>query len=63
MRPDVGYVQGMSYIVGMLLLYMDSFQAYLILMNLAWSWILMQFFTANNCRISKIFQIFKNILL
>lgn len=33
-RPDCGYVQGMSYLAGMLLLYMDSFHAFQCLANL-----------------------------
>jgi hypothetical protein len=33
-RADVGYVQGMSYIVSMLLLYMDELQAFQSLANL-----------------------------
>ncbi|KAJ4455698.1 putative TBC1 domain family member 14 [Paratrimastix pyriformis] len=33
-RPDLGYVQGMSYIGAMLLLYMDSFEAFVALANL-----------------------------
>ena len=33
-RPDVGYVQGMSYIVAMLLLYMNELEAFVCLANL-----------------------------
>lgn len=33
-RPDVGYVQGMSYIAGVLLLYMDAFPAFKVLANM-----------------------------
>lgn len=33
-RPDVGYIQGLSYIAGMLLLYMDKYQSFVALMNI-----------------------------
>jgi len=33
-RPDVGYVQGMSYLAGNFLLYMDEFTAFVCLANL-----------------------------
>lgn len=33
-RPDIGYVQGITYIGGMLLLYMDKFQSFVALMNI-----------------------------
>jgi hypothetical protein len=33
-RPDVGYVQGMSYVTAMLLLYMDAYSAFQCLANL-----------------------------
>lgn len=33
-RPDIGYIQGLSYIGGMLLLYMDKFQSFVSLMNI-----------------------------
>jgi hypothetical protein len=34
MRPDVGYVQGMSYLVAMLLLYLEEFDAFVCLGNM-----------------------------
>lgn len=34
MRPDVGYVQGMSYLVAMLLLYLEEYDAFLCLGNM-----------------------------
>lgn len=33
-RPDIGYVQGLSYLAGMLLLYMDKYQSFVCLMNM-----------------------------
>ena len=33
-RPDIGYVQGLSYIAGTLLLQMDKFQSFVCLMNI-----------------------------
>lgn len=33
-RPDIGYVQGMSFLVATLLLYMDEFEAFKCLANL-----------------------------
>jgi len=33
-RPDIGYVQGMSYLAAVMLLYMDTFPAFCCLANL-----------------------------
>ena len=33
-RPDIGYVQGLSYIASTLLLQMDKFQAFVYFMNI-----------------------------
>ena len=33
-RPDVGYVQGMSFIVAVLLLYLDEYKAFVVFANL-----------------------------
>jgi len=33
-RPDIGYVQGMSYLAAVLLLYLDPFPAFVCMANL-----------------------------
>jgi len=33
-RPDIGYIQGMSFLAGLLLLYMDEYSAFVCLANL-----------------------------
>ena len=43
-RPDIGYVQGMSYLAAVLLLYMDSFPAFVCLANILNSHCLMTFY-------------------
>jgi hypothetical protein len=56
-RPDVGYVQGMSYIVGMLLLYMETeLEAFQCLANLLGRRSNMDFY-----RLQKVFNIIISI--
>lgn len=43
-RPDIGYIQGMSFIVGLFLLYMDKYTAFVCFSNLMTSECLMQFY-------------------
>ncbi len=43
-RPDIGYVQGMSYIAGHLLLYTDELRAYILFHGLVCHFSLMPFY-------------------
>ena len=60
-RPDVGYVQGMSYLAGMLLLVMLPFPAYVSINSLISSWSLFPFFKSQEGQINRRFQIFRQI--
>lgn len=46
-RPDIGYVQGLSFLAGMLLMYMDKFQAFVALTHLVLSTNNLAFFRLN----------------
>ncbi len=61
-RPDIGYVQGMSYIAGMLLLVMDKFKAFVCLSNIISSWMLLPFFRGDEVQITRRLQLFKQLL-
>lgn len=60
-RPDIGYVQGLSYIAGMLLLHMDKYQAFVALMNITLSHNIIPFYRFDEHQIRKRIQIFKQI--
>jgi len=60
-RPDIGYVQGMSYIAGMLLLVMDKFKAFVCMCSLVSNWMLLPFFRGDDTQIQRRIQIFKQI--
>ena len=51
-RPDVGYVQGMSYLSAMLLLYMDTYSAFQCLVNLLASHLYFDFYRLDMNKIS-----------
>lgn len=51
-RPDIGYVQGLSYIGGMLLLYLDKFQSFVALMNIVMNPNLISFYRFNENQVS-----------
>ena len=46
-RPDIGYIQGLSFIGGMLLLYLDKFQSFVALMNIILNPNLISFYRFN----------------
>jgi hypothetical protein len=54
-RPDIGYVQGLSYIGGMLLLYLDKFQSFVALMNIILNPNLVSFYRFNENQVRKKF--------
>lgn len=61
-RPDIGYIQGISYIAGLLLIYMDKFQAFVALCNMVLSSNIISFYRFDDFNIKKRLQIFKQVL-
>lgn len=61
-RPDIGYVQGMSYIAGMLLLNLEPCKAFLMLGNIIGSPLLIPFYRLDQVGISHRCQLFKVVL-
>lgn len=59
-RPDIGYVQGMSYVAGLLLLNLEQFNAFLVFSNLICSPVLNSFYHLNEAGINKRIDIFKS---
>mmetsp|Transcript_45541 Transcript_45541/g.143032 ORF Transcript_45541/g.143032 Transcript_45541/m.143032 type:complete len:735 (-) Transcript_45541:9-2213(-) len=59
-RPDVGYVQGMSYLAAMLLLTMDTYQAFVALTNLLHSHYFLSFFAMDMLQIRIRFSVFEH---
>jgi len=53
LRPDIGYVQGMSYIAATLLLYMDELSAFITFSNMITRYPIMPFYNFNNSQIQK----------
>ena len=60
-RPDIGYIQGLSFIAGILLLNMDKFKAFTSLMNLILNPIMLPFYKMNNELIQQRLKLFKQV--
>lgn len=61
-RPDIGYVQGMSYIAGIVLLYIqDEYKSFMTFSNLMLKYPLMPFYTFNEEIVTKALQLFKQL--
>ena len=60
-RPDIGYIQGLSFIAGILLLNMDKFKAFIYLMNLILNPIILTFYKMDNESIQQRLQLFKQV--
>ena len=60
-RPDIGYIQGLSFIAGILLLNMDKFKAFISLMNLILNPIMMPFYKMDNESIQQRLKLFKQV--
>jgi hypothetical protein len=60
-RPDIGYVQGLSYIAGTLLLQMDKFQAFVCFMNIILSPNILPFYLLDEQNIKKRLDLFNDI--
>lgn len=60
-RPDIGYVQGLSYIAGTLLLQMDTFQTFICFMNIILSPNILPFYRLDEKNIRKRLELFNDI--
>ena len=60
-RPDIGYVQGLSYIAGTLLLEMDKLQAFVCFMNIILSPNILPFYRLDEESIKKRLDLFNDI--
>ena len=60
-RPDIGYIQGLSFIAGILLLNMDKFKAFISLMNLVLNPALLPFYKMENESIQQRLKLFKQV--
>jgi TBC1 domain family member 14 len=60
-RPDIGYVQGMSYIAAILLVYMDEHPAFVTFCNMVTKFPIMPFYSFNDPHVRKILQLFKQV--
>ena len=60
-RPDIGYIQGLSYIAGTLLLQMDKFQSFVCLMNITLHPSIICFFRIDEISIKKRLDLFNEI--
>jgi len=61
-RPDIGYVQGMSFIAGLFLLYMQPYDAFRCFANVICRMSLIPFFLINEQQINNRMSLFKVIL-
>jgi hypothetical protein len=61
-RPDIGYVQGMSYLAAVMLLYMDTFPAFRCLANLLNTPILVCFYRMDMTEIRKYVYVLDSIM-
>ena len=60
-RPDIGYVQGLSYIAGTLLLQMDKFQTFICFMNIILSPNILSFYRLDEESIRHRLELFNDI--
>ena len=60
-RPDIGYVQGLSYIAGTLLLQMDKFTSFVCFMNIILSPNILPFYRLDENNIKKRLELFEEI--
>eukprot|EP00744_Colponema_vietnamica_P014561 GILI01020380.1.p1 GENE.GILI01020380.1~~GILI01020380.1.p1 ORF type:complete len:520 (-),score=164.70 GILI01020380.1:443-1972(-) len=61
-RPDLGYVQGMAYLAAMLLLYMDSYNAFVSIANLLNRPAFIAFFRFDMVLVQVYFKLFERLL-
>lgn len=61
-RPDIGYIQGMSYVAGMLLLNLEPYKAFMLLVNIISSPLLISFYMLDQAGIIRRCQVFRLLL-
>lgn len=61
-RPDIGYVQGMSYVAGILLLNLEPYKAFMLLVNIISSPLLIPFYMLDQGGITRRCQVFRLLL-
>lgn len=61
-RPDIGYVQGMSYVAAVLLLHMDdAFAAFMAFASISTRYPIMPFYAFDEILVRKTMQIYKQV--
>ena len=64
-RPDIGYVQGMSYLAGVILMYsedeIDEQKSFQNFSNLMLKYPMMPFYTFNEDFVTRVLQLFKQL--
>jgi hypothetical protein len=61
-RPELGYVQGMSYVCGMCLMYLEEFDAFVALAHILSRPLLLSFYTMDVARIAKVSEVLDSLL-
>ena len=61
-RPDIGYVQGMSYVAGILLLNLEPYKAFVLVVNIISSPLLLPFYRLDQVGIARRCQLFRLLL-
>jgi hypothetical protein len=60
-RPDIGYVQGLSYVAGTLILQMEKFQSFICLMNIILNPAILPFYRLDEDKIKSRLDLFQEI--
>ena len=60
-RPDIGYVQGLSYVAGTLILQMEKFQSFICLMNIILNPSILPFYRLDEKKIKSRLELFQEI--
>ncbi len=61
-RPDMGYVQGMSFLGAMLLLYMETYDAFQCLVNLLEQYVYISYVSSDCAKLARLFSLFEELL-
>ena len=61
-RPDMGYVQGMSFLGAMLLLYMDTYSAFQCLVNLLDQYVYISYVGGDSRKLARLFDFFEEVM-
>ena len=60
-RPDIGYVQGMSYVAATLVLFMDEHKAFITFSNMITKYPILPFYNFNEAQVKNILLLFKQV--